>query len=962
LAEAQADLRERYGTRTLETAQHIDRAIEHAHSKRPADALKEVDAALQAEPQCQLALYWKGQILGDLGDIDQGIASYTKAMDIPSGRSLAITVDSAINAGLMLAQTERRDEANLMMSRAILEDPDDKAHLRWKALRNMAITLHLQHKEFSAGVVALLARQADPRHVEQQMPDSFLKQAGNQEVARVLFFKDEPSTPQAREPQGALSALEIGGEEITERIADILPDPRGEYSVAVASGTDHYYLVEGKDKLSVHRVDAGAVVTGACLVDGQLYVSTAEPPEIRQLDARNGKVIHRTPIHGPAPQTLAVFPSKSLAFYPVGQHVHRVELQTGSDEDTGQPGQFVRADPLGKFLYAFTKPIRQAPDEGMILLNGHPIFIRRNAPMDWSQTTLFQYVVTSGRLLLAQLRENSASNADNLAVSPDGKWVAVIGGGGWRSSDPANKSGYVIPVYGATNLEKVMGPFQTDAYPGGLATNPVTQQVVAIHEQDARLYDLAGVSGETIRGKFSGHCAWTGDGRLLLLGNADHGLTAYSNPLNKSEEAIASSWWKSQLPNPSKAVKSSGGQGPLVPNPELTAFKISEARETVHSALATALSRSAANRPTPWDQSTLYNSNPEQLQTARDLEGAGADAQANGVRIYKLRKALEKSPNFAPLRLFLGEAYRANGQFENARDAYLAAVHSDAGRSDLSKRALLGLAVLLAGHNQEMAAVHCLATALSADRDDPQVVELIQPLLKSLGFPEELGRLKNTGPSTNAADASIRPLPLPTSAKILTGPQVFQQAVSSVVLIKCGPSSGTGICIGKAGQVLTNYHIIDGGEPIEITTYVLKDGAPAKSATCRASIISSSPRQDLAVLRVTSPPTSLVPLQVVAKDPRVGQKIYAVGNPGLGDRVLEQTMSEGIVSSVGRVINGSDFIQHTAAVNPGNSGGPLLDESGQVVGMITLQAALENVSFAIPASRIRAMFDNKLRD
>ncbi len=73
--------------------------------------------------------------------------------------------------------------------------------------------------------------------------------------------------------------------------------------------------------------------------------------------------------------------------------------------------------------------------------------------------------------------------------------------------------------------------------------------------------------------------------------------------------------------------------------------------------------------------------------------------------------------------------------------------------------------------------------------------------------------------------------------------------------------------------------------------------------------------------------------------------------------VLDQTITEGIVSAAEREISGHAYIQHTAAVNPGNSGGPLLDNSGHLAGLVTLKADLEGVSFAIPAAQIRANYE-----
>jgi len=75
--------------------------------------------------------------------------------------------------------------------------------------------------------------------------------------------------------------------------------------------------------------------------------------------------------------------------------------------------------------------------------------------------------------------------------------------------------------------------------------------------------------------------------------------------------------------------------------------------------------------------------------------------------------------------------------------------------------------------------------------------------------------------------------------------------------------------------------------------------------------------------------------------------------------VLDQSLSEGIVSAAEREFEGLSFLQHTAAVNPGNSGGPLLNAQGHVVGLNTTKAKLENVSFAIPAPAIRKLLEKE---
>ena len=75
--------------------------------------------------------------------------------------------------------------------------------------------------------------------------------------------------------------------------------------------------------------------------------------------------------------------------------------------------------------------------------------------------------------------------------------------------------------------------------------------------------------------------------------------------------------------------------------------------------------------------------------------------------------------------------------------------------------------------------------------------------------------------------------------------------------------------------------------------------------------------------------------------------------------MLEQSVSEGIISALNRVIDGSKYLQHTAAINPGNSGGPLIDEWGRLAGIVTLKAKLENVGFAVPVETVRMVFKSE---
>jgi S1-C subfamily serine protease len=164
--------------------------------------------------------------------------------------------------------------------------------------------------------------------------------------------------------------------------------------------------------------------------------------------------------------------------------------------------------------------------------------------------------------------------------------------------------------------------------------------------------------------------------------------------------------------------------------------------------------------------------------------------------------------------------------------------------------------------------------------------------------------------------------------------------------------AGSGSVLDKRGHILTNYHVVAGAREINVTLF---DGN-----TYEGGLVGQDPVNDIAVLRIDAPPESLFPVSLGDSSRlRVGQKVYAIGNP-FG---LERTMTVGIVSSLNRSLPSrsgrtiKSIIQIDAALNRGNSGGPLMDSRGELIGMNTAIASNtgENtgVGFAIPITTIK---------
>jgi S1-C subfamily serine protease len=164
--------------------------------------------------------------------------------------------------------------------------------------------------------------------------------------------------------------------------------------------------------------------------------------------------------------------------------------------------------------------------------------------------------------------------------------------------------------------------------------------------------------------------------------------------------------------------------------------------------------------------------------------------------------------------------------------------------------------------------------------------------------------------------------------------------------------TGSGFVWDDAGHVVTNFHVVQGASSAKVTL--------ADHSTYDADLVGVAPNQDLAVLRIKAPRDKLAAIPWIGKSEglNVGQRVFAIGNP-FG---LDQTLTTGIISALGRTIEGAggvpidDAIQTDAAINPGNSGGPLLDSSGRLIGVNTAiyspSGASAGIGFAVPVDTV----------
>ena len=163
--------------------------------------------------------------------------------------------------------------------------------------------------------------------------------------------------------------------------------------------------------------------------------------------------------------------------------------------------------------------------------------------------------------------------------------------------------------------------------------------------------------------------------------------------------------------------------------------------------------------------------------------------------------------------------------------------------------------------------------------------------------------------------------------------------------------SGSGFVWDMDGHIVTNYHVVKDAKSLTVTFRDHK--------TFQATVVGVEPRKDIAVLKVEGAKDLLKPVTVAkSQELDVGQKTVAIGNP-FG---LDHTLTTGVVSALGRQVQGiggvtiRDMIQTDAAINPGNSGEPLLDSAGQLIGMNTMiysrSGSSAGIGFAVPSSTI----------
>jgi len=180
----------------------------------------------------------------------------------------------------------------------------------------------------------------------------------------------------------------------------------------------------------------------------------------------------------------------------------------------------------------------------------------------------------------------------------------------------------------------------------------------------------------------------------------------------------------------------------------------------------------------------------------------------------------------------------------------------------------------------------------------------------------------------------------------------------AVVQVRTPSGLGSGFIINEDGFLMTNFHVIEGETEISVEVYLQKDGELERKSYKQVRIIAINKFKDLALLRIEDKDArkfkwvSLGSADALA----VGESVFAIGSP-LG---LERTVTEGILSTKTRQLQGELYLQTTAQINPGNSGGPLFNLSGEVIGITNMKITFgEGLGFAIPVESVKFFLDHR---
>ena len=316
------------------------------------------------------------------------------------------------------------------------------------------------------------------------------------------------------------------------------------------------------------------------------------------------------------------------------------------------------------------------------------------------------------------------------------------------------------------------------------------------------------------------------------------------------------------------------------------------------------------------------------------------------------------------IRVQLAHLYARTGEADKAVARYAEARALDRGMSILSLDSAIEAARVLTRAKRAPEAVEAAKKALARKPDDFIALAALGRAQLAAGAKADAVATWEKSLKINPSQPKlVRLLAEAKGQKVsdepparLQLPELVKQVEESCLVITATNSSGSGFVVSADGLISTNFHVIAPGGKL---------GARYKHKgqfvnIPDVSLVLGDPVRDIALVKIDARAFPLKPLALgTAKDVSSGEDVVVIGNPGMMGQILDYTITRGIVSNADREINKVHFFQTDAAVNPGNSGGPMFNMRGQVIGMVTLKVMImERAGFALHIDQVRDYFPN----
>ena len=634
--------------------------------------------------------------------------------------------------------------------------------------------------------------------------------------------------------------------------------------------------------------------------------------------------------------------------------IHRIDEDSLKVTRTEAIGMSLAADPFGRYLFAgfvFAASPERVPDPGFLQV----------VPYGTNLDHLIRYRIKDDGLEYSGERPMPGIGGEDVVVSPDGREVAYLGRRGYIRQLMRTPVERGIPSYPSVEMRELQRVLAPGRSPLAMSWNPVSGEAYvlaadALHRVDGESGMTTGIipvpaslPEQPIR-----QMEVTGDGKHLLIATAGERPGVFFAPIpegGSGEDEIHARYFTAAGERQAEErMRSAGAMYLQIPEdlPELNRDPL-EKRDAV-PALDDVVVPAVGEPVSPSEAGGAgWRLRVQELES---FVSRAADYPWSWLALCHEAESIYT--NAPALRLEAGSQLLRMKEYDAAR----AAAHHVAQQGDarIRSRAYNLLSRIHEKEGNLGRAVTAGRRAIEADPANPLRYDRLGDLLALAyrpkaatheyltawrifpGLPDARTKLKAAG------------IEIPAAGETLSRTKLFETCSPSVVLIKHESGVGTGFLISRSGLLLTNHHVVMDAEGDITVTVSRGSDQPIKRV---ATVLASDALRDIALLQINPEGLGIEPLHINGADEvKTGDTITAIGNPGMGSQVLTQTATEGIVSNASRMLGTLRFIQVTAAVNPGNSGGPLLNPRGEVIGMVTLKAQLENVGFAVPSDEL----------